>query len=379
MFVFAIRYVSSSMSALSLALARVSSLARRPATAGIFVARMPTSAPAMANLASALASADAASGSSSPHTVASSTSAAVFASTGSFAGGVTPMRANGDVPIACSSRARCSSRSRACPRGELVEESVGSSATSRDSSRLRGGGSWRGAAWPRGLLRTAAAPVRGETVADTSSCAGTTARFFAWPEAVSGSVVAFLFFTPSRVVVVVVVVAWTAADDGEDLHGRFVRPSATRGAGTVAEDHRLDGVEGVGAATGGAAARRSRRGRLRGGRRHGSVGQAVGYHWTSFSQVFITVSSEGKVSRRPRSTQPVASSEKKFNSGESLRGARREDDDVWRPDLERIRAEIAAEAELELEVKVEASDVMRRSRARSGREPLEQRGRANTG
>ena len=30
---------------------------------------------------------------------------------------------------------------------------------------------------------------------------------------------------------------------------------------------------------------------------------------------------------------------------------------VWRPDLERIRAEIAAEAELELEVKVEASDV----------------------
>ena len=57
--VFAIRYVSSSMRHLSLALARVSSLARRPATAGIFVARMPTSAPAMANLASALASADA--------------------------------------------------------------------------------------------------------------------------------------------------------------------------------------------------------------------------------------------------------------------------------------------------------------------------------
>ena len=45
-----------------------------------------------------------------------------------------------------------------------------------------------------------------------------------------------------------------------------------------------------------------------------------------------------------------------FSSGGSLRGARREDDDVWRPDLERIRAEIAAEAELELEVKVEASD-----------------------
>ena len=116
-------------------------------------------------------------------------------------------------------------------------------------------------------------------------------------------------------------------DDGEDLHGRFVRPSATRGAGTVAEDHRLDGVEGVGAATGGAAARRSRRGRLRDGRCHGSVGQVVGYHWTSFSQVFIHDASEEKVSRRPRSTQAVASSEKKFNSGESLRGARREDDD----------------------------------------------------
>ena len=29
---------------------------------------------------------------------------------------------------------------------------------------------------------------------------------------------------------------------------------------------------------------------------------------------------------------------------------------VWRPDLKRIRAEIAAEAELEHEVKVEASD-----------------------
>ena len=126
------------------------------------------------------------------------------------------MRVNGDVPIACSSRARCSSRSRACPRGELVEESVGSSATSRDSSRLRGGGSRRGAAWPRGLLRTA-----GETVADTSSCAGTTARFFAWPEAASGTVVAFLFFTPSRVVVVV---AWTAATTGRTSTGASYVP-----------------------------------------------------------------------------------------------------------------------------------------------------------
>ena len=149
----------------------------------------------------------------------------------------------------------------------------------------------------RALADGAARPR--ETVADTSSCAGTTARFFAWPEAASGSVVALLFFTlvasrrrRRRV---------DGGDDGEDLHGRFVRPSATRGAGTVAEDHRLDGVEGVGAATGGAAARRSRRGRLRGGRRHGSVGQVVGYHWTSFSQVdqsSFTVSSEGKVSRR---------------------------------------------------------------------------------
>ena len=236
------------------------------------------------------------------------------------------MRANGDVPIACSSRARCSSRSRACPRGELVEESVGSSATSRDSSRLRGGGSWRGAAWPRGLLRTA-----GETVADTSSCSGNDRALLR---------VARSGFRHGRCFPLFHTVASRrrrrvdGGDDGEDLHGRFVRPSATRGAGTVAEDHRLDRVEGVGAATGGAAARRSRRGRLRGGRRHDSVGQVVGYHWASFSQVFMP--------KLPRlhtrcfrgkgiTSQSVASSEEKFNSGESLRGARREDDDVVAP------------------------------------------------
>jgi hypothetical protein len=39
----------------------------------------------------------------------------------------------------------------------------------------------------------------------------------------------------------------------------------------------------------------------------------------------------GKGIPTPRSAQSVAPSEKKFNSGESLRGARREDDDVVAP------------------------------------------------
>jgi hypothetical protein len=217
-------------------------------------------------------------------------------------------------------------------------------AARRARARVRVGSSWR-RAWVRrrlvGTLRGCAAGVRGAARRGRAGSCGRRPRPSAGrrsrihhrvrerppassrgPKRSSGSVVAFLFFTSSRVVVVVVVVAWTAADDGEDLHGRFVRPSATRGAGTVAEDHRLDGVEGVGAATGGAAARRSRRGRLRGGRRHGSCGPS---RWVSLDFVQSGLhhgSSEGNVSRRPWSTEPVASSEKKFNSGESLRWAR---------------------------------------------------------
>ena len=69
-------------------------------------------------------------------------------------------------------------------------------------------------------------------------------------------------------------------------------------------------------------------------------------------RVFIHDASEGKVSPLSLSRRPRKSSTRASHF--VARGGRMTT--WWRPDLERIRAEIAAEAALELEVKVEASD-----------------------
>ena len=69
-------------------------------------------------------------------------------------------------------------------------------------------------------------------------------------------------------------------------------------------------------------------------------------------------------------SQPVASSEKKFNSGESLRGARREDDDDLAPHVRREIPNID-DAKGEVEVPEEVNKGTKRKRAPPTKGPCE--------